>query len=155
MIISSWLLTHQRGEWSPGLSSLIGYWNQNRYSMWFYARAWQISLPATHFWRYKRKQHIISTRTLILRRNLKLFIQHLLDVFKEYKPNMLDLNCALFVILSMHNGDTACKLFVTPCANIQKESRADTEEANGFPSNPISKWQYGMEIGRRPELQCA
>lgn len=155
MIISSWLLTHQRGEWSAGLSSLIGYWNQNRYRIWFYARAWQIFLPANRFWRYKCKQHNISARTLILCHNLKLFIQHLLNAFKEYKPNALNLNCSLFVILSMHNGDTACKLFVIPCANIQKESRADTEEANGFPSNPISKWQCSMEIGRRPKLQCA
>lgn len=52
------------------------------------------------------------------------FVKHLLNVLKEYKPNMLESNCMPFFILSMHNGDTACKLFVIPCANIQKEFRA-------------------------------
>lgn len=63
----------------------------------------------------------------ILCHNLNLFIQHLLDVFKEYKPNTLELNCTLFVILSMHSADTACNFSVIPCANMHKESRAAEE----------------------------
>lgn len=72
---------------------------------------------------------------------LKTVYTALLNIFSENwntKQNTLDLNYTSFVILRMHNSDSGCNLFVIPCANIQKESRANTEEANGFPSNPIS-----------------
>lgn len=70
--------------------------------------------------------------------NLKLFTQYFLNVFKEYKPNMLYLTCMLSIIISLHSGDTACKFFVIPCANIQKESRATQKKQTashliGFP----------------------
>lgn len=97
-------------------------------------------LPANHFQRYKRKQSAIRTRTLILCHSFTTFVQPLLNVFKEFKTvGYLSFSQCTMTI-------TACKFFFFLSFPVlaYKKNPEPAEEANGFPFNPILKWQCAI-----------
>lgn len=67
----------------------------------------------------------ISTRALIPRHNLKLFIQHLLNVFKEYKPNTLDLKPSFS---RCNNGRCCLRAFLSLLVLTYKKSPEPTQK---------------------------
>lgn len=77
----------------------------------------------------------------------KLFMQ-------EYDPNTPDSHCMLFVFLDAQ-WRYWLQAFRRSLCQHTKRVHDKSEKANGSLFNPISTWQCCIEIGRRPELQCA